>query len=97
MECNTYSWSGKLALMTHVWARGADSDWGNRKEAATHARVYRARANPYAEVQDDTRRVVPQRVHSSRPSEEWRNAFIEKFKQTRMVRFDSFPLRRARR
>ncbi|GAA5893631.1 SIP1 domain-containing protein [Sporobolomyces salmoneus] len=53
-----------------------------RREASTHAKVYRASKNPYEEVVQE-KRVVRDRVHSSKPSEEWREAFLDKFKKTR--------------
>ncbi|GAA6011946.1 hypothetical protein JCM11491_000112 [Sporobolomyces phaffii] len=59
-----------------------------RREAATHAKVYRASLNPYDADESSAppgarTKPRPERNHSSRPSEEWRRAFVEKFKATR--------------
>jgi len=64
----------------------------NRREASTHAKVYRALMNPYETLEAEYRGpVVEKKNHPSKPSEEWRSAFLEKFKQTRFVRFSPYP------
>ncbi|GAA5925831.1 SIP1 domain-containing protein [Sporobolomyces koalae] len=55
-----------------------------RREASNHAKVTRASQNPYETVEALHKKIVPERVHSSRPSEEWRSAFVDKFRTTRM-------------
>ncbi|GAA6064467.1 hypothetical protein JCM10212_001816 [Sporobolomyces blumeae] len=57
-----------------------------RREAATHAKVYRASSNPYATAEGgepSEREAGQARTFSSRPSEEWRQAFVAKFRSTR--------------
>ena len=62
-----------------------------RREAKSHAKVYRANLNPYQQPEEEENNnnkvITERRSHSSKPSEEWRRAFMEKFKQTRIVSF----------
>ncbi|GAA5959316.1 hypothetical protein JCM21900_003927 [Sporobolomyces salmonicolor] len=54
-----------------------------RREAASHARVYRAAHNPYAVTEEEAAQPTKEYIPSSRPSEAWKEAFVKNFRATR--------------
>ncbi|GAA5899287.1 hypothetical protein JCM5296_007522 [Sporobolomyces johnsonii] len=54
-----------------------------RREAASHARVYRAAHNPYAVPEEEAAQPTKEYIPSSRPSAAWKEAFVKNFRAMR--------------